>query len=179
MTQGIEAEMSQPEATPLPPLAEPFIESRADFFRYYNQVSLADALDDLLNRFPGAAHETPDEGKTHTFIFDGGFGFAVAFDEAGVMQAKVPYYKDIRQLKPIAPGRNLDQAGMLNKGQSYAEVSAVFGNRGLEIMQLPPESGDAEGVRRLYIWMDANDMMVEALIDETGAFVSANAGTFE
>lgn len=179
LTTELEAEETeQPEATPLPPLTDPLIESREDFFRYFNQVSLMDTLDDLKARFPDAEIKDEESENMYSFIFADEYGFAVVFDESGAMLAKVPYYKDLRQLKPIASGKNFDQISLLSKGQSYTTAASLFGGKGLEIMQMPPESPDAQGVRRLYLWIDDSESTVQALFDETGAYVSGNLGSF-
>jgi hypothetical protein len=179
MTPDLEAELTQPEATVRPPLTEALIERREDFYRYYNRVSLQDRMADLTARFPDAKIEAAGPDGTYNFTFDDGFGFVTVFGEDGAMRAKTPFYLDIRQLKPIAPGKNLDQASLLSKGQPYAAIAATFSGKGLEIMQMPPESAEAQGVRRLYLWIDEANSGVEALFDEGEAFVSANFATYE
>lgn len=170
-------DVTDPDATPAPPLAAPEITDRAAFYEYYNQVSLNDTLTGLKERYGEPEKNDLEGGTQYTWQLgeDRQHGFAVALYETGKVRAKVVYYQDIRQIVPLCSGKNLNLANTLTKEYSYDMVCSVFGAKGVELAQITTDASQNPGIARLYAWSDG-ESLIQAFFGDNGMMESVTVG---
>lgn len=162
----------EPDATMPPMTAELFTDYDA-VYAYYNEVTFADTLATLTERFGEPVPEETENGTNYAWHFEDGYGFVCAFFETGELRAKVIYYDDIRQFRNLSNATNLSAVQNFDKNIDFQTCVSVFAGRPIEIAQISTES-TGKDIRRVYAWIDADDNIVQILFTSQGKVESAS-----
>jgi len=157
---------AQPDVTAPPMTAEYFSDYDA-VYAYYNQVTFADTLETLTERFGEPSVEETENGNNYTWIMEDGYGFTTAFYETGELRVKVVHYEDARQFAKLSNSTNLNTVETFDKEVDFQTCVAIFVGRPIEMAQISNKT-DGSDISRVYTWIDQHDNMVQILFKSTG-----------
>lgn len=129
----------------------------------YERIEMDDTLETLVEKF-GEPVWT-QEGYAD-------FGGALcAFFESGRLRAKIVPFEAFQE---VAQFSKVDFSGAkgLKKGASEAEVNALFGGAGAEIMRINLSDEENSGVQRVDAWANEEGSAMQALFElDDGAWI--------
>lgn len=160
----------EPAAT-LPPLTAAQYTDLEAVFRRYNEVTFADTLETLTQRYGTPETSTDENGVVYLWIDEEGFGFLASFFETGELRAKILNYEDLRQFADLCGARNLGSAEFLKETNTFKECVEGFVGRPIEIVQIAKDATGTE-ISRVYSWVDANHDIVQILFKPDGTIES-------
>ena len=91
-------------------------------------------------------------------------GVLCAFFDSGRLQAKMRGFDDVRSVAAPTNG-DFAAAKRLKKGALLADVSAILGGEGEEIMRVNLSDEETSGVQTVLAWVNADSQVMEALFE--------------
>ena len=143
----------EPEATRAPFTAEMYTDREA-LYQYYNDVTFADTLETLTERYGEPEVSENENGSSYTWSMDDGYGFVCVFFDNGKMRAKALLYEDARQFGAISKSTGLSNVTQLNKNVTFEMCRGILAGRGMEIMQVAQDTSADPEINRVFDWVD-------------------------
>ena len=122
----------------------------------YSLIEMTDTFETILEKLGAPA---ANDGEYADFG-----GVLCAFFESGRLQAKLRRFDDVRSIAARANG-DFAAAKRLKKGALLADVNAMMGGEGEEIMRINLSDEETSGVQTVLAWVNADSQVMEALFE--------------
>ena len=122
----------------------------------YRAIDMTDTRETLAQRLG-----TPEETAEGYADFG---GVLCDFFESGRLRAKIRAFDDAKAIAARTDG-DFAAAKKLKKGALLADVNAVMGGEGTEIMRINLSDEETSGVQMVLAWVSAQSNLMEALFE--------------
>lgn len=152
----------------MPPLEHPMFEDAEAIYKYYNEVTVGDTLQSVIDKFGEPKVEQGEGGNSYAFIMEDGYGFVLGADERGRILGKMVYYDDPRQFGKVSDMQTFDSALSITTDYTFSLCKAMLGGKPMEILQRADDTSVNPNIDRLYLWCNERGDFVNILFSSDG-----------